>query len=256
MISSTKFRFGRKILVVSGPQGLAWQPLKCLKGFTLIELLVVIAIIAVLMALTFPVLNRVRSSANGAKATSSLRALGVAINLYTADNDMKLPGPTTVSIPNWTTTNTSPGNTESSLTAYVGKYLEGRSVVWFWPSSVGMVHFPVLDCPGLAPELRTNGSVQFVKIDWPHTDPDNRFGGDVVGGMSGAASTIPQPQRLPALSKRARASAIVTTADQGSYGGTASSSALPKTGIMGGKRPFLFLDGSVLAATNRTVWER
>lgn len=60
----------------------------------------------------------------------------------------------------------------------------------------------------LKPELRTNGSAQFVKIDWLPADPGNRFGGAVVGGsMSAAASTAPQPKRLPALSKRARASA-------------------------------------------------
>lgn len=226
-----------------------------LKGFTLIELLVVIAIIAVLAALAFPVLNRVRSSGNGVKATSNLRALGVAINAYAADNDMKLPGPATVAIYNWTTTNTSPAGTSASLTAYIGTYLAGESVVWMYPSSVGMVHFPVLDCPGLAPELRTNGSPQFVKIDWPSTDPDNRFGAQ-AGDMATAASTNPQPKRLPALSKRARASAIVTTADQGSYPGGGGTSLLPKTGLMGGKRPFLFLDGSVLSATNTTVWER
>jgi prepilin-type N-terminal cleavage/methylation domain-containing protein len=226
-----------------------------LKGFTLIELLVVIAIIAVLVALAFPILNRVRSSANGAKATSSLRALGVAINAYAADNDMKLPGSATVAIYNWTTTKTSPAQTTASLTAYVGTYLDGKSVVWIYPSSVGMVHFPVLDCPGLAPELRTNCSVQFVKIDWAANDPDNRFGAQ-AGDMATAASTNPQPKRLPALSKRARASAIVTTADQGSYPGGGGTSLLPKTGLMGGKRPFLFLDGSVLSATNTTVWER
>ena len=62
-------------------------------GFTLIELLVVIAIIAVLAGLLLPVMNRVREQGDSTKCTANLRQVGIAINLYTNENEGRLPGP-------------------------------------------------------------------------------------------------------------------------------------------------------------------
>jgi prepilin-type N-terminal cleavage/methylation domain-containing protein/prepilin-type processing-associated H-X9-DG protein len=61
------------------------------RAFTLIELLVVIAIVAVLAGLAFPVYQRVMQSGRSSACLSNLRQLGVALNLYLGEHDMKMP---------------------------------------------------------------------------------------------------------------------------------------------------------------------
>lgn len=61
------------------------------RAFTLVEMLVVIAIITVLAALLFPVFQRARKQTKGDVCLSNLRQMGVAINLYAADYDDKIP---------------------------------------------------------------------------------------------------------------------------------------------------------------------
>ncbi|MFN0067197.1 MAG: type II secretion system protein, partial [Limisphaerales bacterium] len=60
-------------------------------GFTLVELLVVLAIIGVLATLMLPALARARGLARSTACLSNLRQLGVALNLYTQDNENRLP---------------------------------------------------------------------------------------------------------------------------------------------------------------------
>ncbi|MBN1460995.1 MAG: type II secretion system protein, partial [Armatimonadetes bacterium] len=57
------------------------------KGFTLIELLVVIAIIGILAAMVFPVFARARESARKAVCLSNVKNIGLAIQMYLADNN-------------------------------------------------------------------------------------------------------------------------------------------------------------------------
>ena len=64
------------------------------QGFTLIELLVVIAIIAILAAILFPVFSKAREKARQAKCTSNLKQLGLAVTIYTQENDETLPAAT------------------------------------------------------------------------------------------------------------------------------------------------------------------
>lgn len=63
-----------------------------LPAFTLVELLTVIAIIGVLAAIIIPVVGSVRSNANGAKAVSNAKQIGMATLLYAQDNRGQILG--------------------------------------------------------------------------------------------------------------------------------------------------------------------
>lgn len=70
-------------------------------GFTLLEALISIAIIAVLAALAYVGLGKIRESANQVKCLSNIRQVGLGITSYLQDNRMFYPKSFSPSGPDW-----------------------------------------------------------------------------------------------------------------------------------------------------------
>jgi prepilin-type N-terminal cleavage/methylation domain-containing protein/prepilin-type processing-associated H-X9-DG protein len=71
------------------PRNSIWKPR--LRGFTLVELLVVLAISAILFALALPVIQGALHRSKQVECGARMKQVGVAMLLYVAENDGRLP---------------------------------------------------------------------------------------------------------------------------------------------------------------------
>jgi len=94
-------------------------------AFTLIELLVVIAIVGVLAGLLLPAFASAKENSRGTACLSNLRQMGVALQLYTQNNENRMP----VMYDFLATTNPVPTNQPPSPDVVLSNYLGAQLVL-------------------------------------------------------------------------------------------------------------------------------
>lgn len=214
------------------------QGLFPLRGFTLIELLVVIAIIGILAGVLLPVLAKAKDKAQRTGCLSNLKQIGVAVQMYTDENEDTLPGPV------WAGARASYDKNSS------------QELIWFIAESLGApspgndtVVADVFVCPGYlrkAPDVTSmKGRKCYLLNDDVDPNPSNW-----VPPFGYPVSPIAQPLKLSSFDNNMPPSSIfaITDVDKGNINPTVSWwSDLPYEPVHGGVRNQLFFDWHVEA---------
>lgn len=138
------------------------------KAFTLIELLVVIAIIAILAAITLPVLHKARDSAENITCLNNLRQLQIGWHLYIGDNNDWLtpnnsvafltPGTNVITLPPLNGASWLP-DTDARTEINPSNIING--LLYQYNNSLGIYH-----CPSDLSTLETSGGQPLNQLRW------------------------------------------------------------------------------------------
>jgi prepilin-type N-terminal cleavage/methylation domain-containing protein len=117
------------------------------RGFTLIELLVTVGIIALLLAITIPVVSRARESSRTTRCMTNLHSIGQAVMAYISENHGFFPPMATMP----TIDAANPASPKKSIFVLLGNYVSQENKVFRCPSDRFIDPSSVAENPGAAP---------------------------------------------------------------------------------------------------------